>query len=122
MRALVLLAALLFIVPTIVPAQTADKGKDSQQKKKKQIDTTNMIFDFKPPKGFDAGAQPEAGIIRWKKDGAEITLVVADLFAGPRDKLYRALLEAADGVTDGRLGQVQPVRGVGQAAGPFDFA
>ena len=56
----------------------------------------DRIFDVKIPDGFKSEAVDEPGILRWRKDSAEIYLVIGDLFGESGESLFKVLKAAAE--------------------------
>jgi len=85
----VVLIGVMFSIPVVAQEST---GKARQAA---ETDESGRIFDIKVPKGFEPGPQDEAGIVKWKKNGAEIYLVVGDLFLESGESLFQQLFKAA---------------------------
>jgi len=83
------LAAVMFTIP-VAAQQPLGKAQ-----RPAQSDESGRIFDLKVPKGFEQEPQEEAGIIKWKKNSAEIFLVVGDLFLESGQGLFDELFKAA---------------------------
>lgn len=66
------------------------------------------IFDMKIPQGFQSEPVDEAGILKWKKDSAEIYLVVGDLYAESGEALIRELLSALE--KNRQMAEVKPLK------------
>ncbi|MCA1959387.1 MAG: hypothetical protein LDL33_01225 [Desulfomonile sp.] len=83
------LAAIVFTIP-VAAQQPPGKAQGPAGP-----DESGRIFDIKVPKGFEQEPQEEAGIIKWKKNSAEIYLVVGDLFLESGQGLFEELFKAA---------------------------
>lgn len=59
-----------------------------------------QVFDMKVPLGFQVEPADEPGIYKWRKDDAEIYVVVGELFSGPAQSVFDQLLTAAKGNKD----------------------
>jgi hypothetical protein len=58
-------------------------------------DKYDQFIDIKIPDGFVQEPSEESGIFKWKKDGAEIYLVLGDSFVEAPDKVIEALKNGA---------------------------
>jgi hypothetical protein len=85
----VVLIAVLFAIP-VAAQEPAKKARPATES-----DESGRIFDIKVPKGFEPEPQEEPGIVKWKKDSAEIYLVVGDLFLESGEGLFQRLFTAA---------------------------
>ena len=59
-----------------------------------------QVFDMKVPPGFEGEPADEAGMYKWRKDDAEIYVVIGELFSGPAQTVFDQLLKAAGGNKD----------------------
>jgi hypothetical protein len=56
----------------------------------------DKLFDIKIPDGFKPEAVDEPGILKWKKDSGEISLIVGDLFGESGESLFKVLKSATE--------------------------
>ncbi|MDQ7783545.1 MAG: hypothetical protein RDU20_11745 [Desulfomonilaceae bacterium] len=90
------------------PGRTEDATEPSNQDEADIMEQPGRLFDMQVPEGFEPVPTDEAGILKWKKDSAEIYLVVGDLFVESGDELFKALRKAAG---DGKnLDKVETVK------------
>lgn len=86
-------AVVLITALFAIPVAGQESAKNTRQTT--EADESGRIFDIKVPKGFEPVPQDEPGILKWKKDSAEIYLVVGDLFLESGERLFEQLFEAA---------------------------
>jgi hypothetical protein len=94
--------ALLVIAATAWAQQTPDNRTPSS------ADEIGRFLDIKIPKGFKAEPVDEPGIMRWRKDDAEIYAVMGELFSDSTEKLLSVLHKAAE--KDKKMAEVKSVR------------
>jgi hypothetical protein len=86
----------LAVILVCSTAYAQKKSGASEAKETAAAEQAERFFDMKVPQGFATEAVDEPGILKWKKDSAEIYLVAGDLFTMPGDTLFKALREAMD--------------------------
>lgn len=70
----------------------AQQAKDSV---KDILTHPDRLFDLKIPDGFNPEATDMAGMLKWKKGGAEIVIVVGESQYESPEKLFKAIVSAA---------------------------
>ncbi|MDQ1238298.1 MAG: hypothetical protein QG577_483 [Thermodesulfobacteriota bacterium] len=86
---------LLFIVmPCTLWALNNKAHRSDPQQLSEEVD--GQFFKMKLSSGFKREPVDEAGIFKWKKDSAEIFIVVGDAFIESRDTLFNALRKAIE--------------------------
>jgi hypothetical protein len=75
-------------------AVAQDETKQSARTADNILEEPGRLFNIKVPKDFKAAPLEVPGIIKWKKDQAEIYLVVGDNFSKSKKKTFDALYKA----------------------------
>jgi hypothetical protein len=81
-------------MPCALWAQNNKANRAHPQQLSEEVD--GQFFKMKLPNGFKREHVDEAGIHKWKKDSAEIFIVVGDAFIESRDTLFNALRKASE--------------------------
>lgn len=92
-------AAIVFsvIILALVFCAWADQPSESADEERAQpTDTARPVFQIKPPQGFKQEQVDENNIFKWKKDSAEIYVVVGDLFFTSSEMLFKAVKKASE--------------------------
>lgn len=102
--AIVWVAILMVAAPAL-----AQNDKASQPKKEEPgLEEPGRLFDMKIPAGFKAENADEPGVSRWRKDTAEIFVVVGDLFLESGDVMLKSLKNAVN--ADNRMEKPRMIR------------
>jgi hypothetical protein len=86
----VIIAAVAFVMCASVFAQEKSRPSDLNLS-----DESARFFDLKVPEGFKVEGTDEPGIVKWRKDDAEIYLAVGEIIAESGEKLLDAVKKAA---------------------------
>lgn len=86
---------LLILLPFCVVWAQNDR-KDTPESRQSSEETDGVFFKMKLASGFTREPVDEAGIFKWKKDSAEIHIVVGDAFIESSETLFKALRKASD--------------------------
>ncbi|MEW6351103.1 MAG: hypothetical protein AB1646_18760 [Thermodesulfobacteriota bacterium] len=78
------------------PARTQEKKDGPKPEQTAAAEDLSRLFSLDVPEEFKSQATEEPGILKWKKDAAEICLVVSEVFAGSADQLFQALRTAGE--------------------------
>ena len=89
-------------------AAAQNETKQSSKTADNILEEPGRLFNIKVPKDFQAAPLEVPGIIKWKKDQAEIYLVVGNNFSKSREKTFDALYKAAK--KDKRFSKVDRVK------------
>jgi hypothetical protein len=91
------------------PAQAEDQeGVPTERPAATLLEKPDRYFEMKVPEGFKLEPAEEPGIFKWKKDSAEIHVVVGDTFADSVDVLFQALRKGAE--ANKRMEEVRTLR------------
>jgi hypothetical protein len=90
---LVTMSVLAFV--TMAYASSEDR-RSSKADRSVSTESPDLFFDIRIPDDFKAEPVDEIGILKWKKDSAEIYLVVGELVADSGETLFKELRKAAD--------------------------
>ena len=91
---LVLLSVVTFVA--VASASPEDRGSSQADRSSISTESPDLFFDIRIPDGFKTEPVDEIGILKWKKDSAEIYLVVGELVADSGETLFKELRKAAD--------------------------
>jgi hypothetical protein len=101
---------LLFILmPCTLWAQNNKAHRSDPQQLSEEVD--GQFFKMKLSNGFKRESVDEAGIFKWKKDSAEIFIVVGDAFIESRDTLFDALRKAMESNSAGEEVKILKIKG-----------
>jgi len=102
---------LLFVLMPFCVVWAQNDKKDLPESRQPVEETDGVFFKMKLASGFKKESVDEAGIYKWKKDGAEIYIVVGEAFIESAETLFKALRKASEANTNIEEVKILKIRG-----------